>query len=498
LQERELKDLKADFGAVGDGVTDDTASVQAALSWVAAARSSLSIPESSGFYAIYAPLTVVQGASFAVYGPHRQGADFRTGLLWKGAPGLNMLTLDGCRDSEWHGFAIDAGVSAAIEPAVLLDIDKLTAGSWNSRKNTFGGMLLRGGSTATVRISHTTPVNNEANLFDQCGIFSVPGSIWTPAGGNAGPVGFQIKHVNAKANIIRNCEISGKAYAVDIVDGSFRVRDTEFSGCGTWVRNAGRGEPCVIDGCDGDSSRTFLETTLTQTSPVIASGNRFFPLHDGPLFVFGDTIGPVTLLNNEFANGAYKAPALSYSSIPGNGPMVTAIGNTFPNDQILPVPTPANAARLRSLYMLANMYYTSGNVRNLMNDYLVPNRNTGQSLAGLQIHGSSGFRGEVQSVVQAVQAIQTNQPVASVTTTAFWTLRSTPTFQPGLFEGQELRLTNTGVNDLGLLDEKSLPGTQLCLLERSPVFKPKASATFQWTAAYGGRWIQVSPVVTPL
>jgi hypothetical protein len=489
-----LKDLKADFGAVGDGVTDDTAAVQAALSWVAAARSSLSIPESGGFYAIYAPLTVTQGASFGVFGPHKQGADFRTGLLWKGAPGLNMLTLDGCRDSEWHGFAIDAGVNAAIEPAVLLDIDKLTAGSWNSRKNTFGGMLLRGGSTATVRISHTTPVNNEANLFDQCGVFSVPGSVWTPAGGNAGPVGFQVKHVNAKANIIRNCEISGKAYGVDVVDGSFRIRDSEFSGNGTWLRNGGRGEPTIIDGCDGDSSRTILECTITQTSPVIIQATRFYPQHPGPLFVFGDTLGPVTLLNNEFANGAYKAPTDSYTTMPGNGPMVTAIGNTFPNDQILPIPA-LQAAKLRALYSMGNVYYGPGNTRHFLPDTLIPNRNTGQQVASLRIGGASGFSGDVQQINQALIQINPNQPTVFLSATANHSLTSVPTFRPGMFDGQEVKLVNIGNFNVGLIDRNSLAGSALSLVTPTVLIPPRGSVSLTW---HFNAWYQTSPALSPL
>jgi hypothetical protein len=490
-----MKDLKADFGAVGDGVTDDTAAVQAALSWVASARSSLSIPESTGFYAIYAPLIVQQGASFGVFGPHKQGtADYRTGLIWKGAAGVSMLTLDGCRDSEWKDFALDAGNNAAIEPAVLLDIDKLTVGSWNSRKNTFGGMLLRGGSTATVRISNVTGVNNEANIFDQCAVMSIPGSIWTPGLGNAGPSGFQVKHVNAKANIIRNCEISGKAYAVDIVDGSFRVRDTEFSGCGTWVRNAGRGEPSVIDGCDGDSSRTFLETGLTQTSPVIASGNRCQQGYNGPLFVFGDTMGPVTLLNNEFANGGYKAPADCYTSIPGNGPILTAIGNTFPNDQILPVPA-LQTAKLRALYSMGNVYYGPGNTRHFLPDNLVPNRNTGQQVASLRIGGASGFSGDVQSINIATLQINPNQPTVFLSATANHSLTSVPTFRPGMFDGQEVKLVNIGNFNVGLIDRNTLAGSALSLVTPTVLIPPRGSVSLTW---YFNAWYQTSPVLSPL
>jgi hypothetical protein len=325
----------------------------------------------------------------------------------------------------------------------------------------------------------------------------VPGSVWSPTTGG-GPIGYQVKHVNAKGQQVVRGEISGKDAAVHTVDGSLHLHSVEIGGCGTWMRHGGRGEPCIIEACDGDSGRTFLELVTNQTAPVLATSNRFYQLYDGPLFVLGDNIGPVTLMGNEFANGGHKTPAQCYSTVPANGPVLTAIGNTFPNDQVLPVPNTAVAGRLRSLYALGNMYYGPGNTRNLLNDYLAPNRNTGDSLASLQIHGSSGFKSDVQTLNNAGVTIQSNQGHAHFTSAAFYTLTSKPTIRPGLFEGQELELMNVGGNDLGLLDEKSLPGSQLCLLERSPVFKPKSSARFKWTASYGGRWIQVSPVVSPL
>lgn len=492
-----MKDLRADFGAVGDFVADDTAAVQAAFDWVIADHGELVIPP--GFYRITSTLVFRQGNNTYVHGHTRPGPNWTTVLRWDGAPGGTLLLLDGSRDTEWSDFAIDAGNSAAIEPDILVDIDKVTAGSWNSRENAFRRMMLRGGKVATVRISNTTNLNNEANVFEDVANMSIPGSTWVPPAGTTGPYGYWVRNVNAKAQQILRGDINGKLVAVYNEDGSTHVDGVQLGGNRTWLKHSGRGEPSVIEKCDGDSSMTFLDMPITQTAPVTAIGNRFYPHYPGPLFVFGDTIGPVTLIGNEFANGVYRPPAESYSSIVGNGPMVTAIGNTWANDSVLPVPLLANvSAKLRSLWAINNMYYSPGNARNLMNDYAVSFRANGASSVGLQIHGASGFRSEAQAVALHDRTILTNQAVASVTTTAFWTLRSTPTFQPGLFEGQELRLINVGANDLGLLDEKTLPGTGLMLLERSPVLKPKASATFQWTASYGGRWIQVSPVVSPL
>jgi hypothetical protein len=148
--------------------------------------------------------------------------------------------------------------------------------------------------------------------------------------------------------------------------------------------------------------------------------------------------------------------------------------------------------------MFNNMYFGPGNTRNLMNDLFVPSRAAGASSVGLQIHGASGFRGDAQSINAAALTILTNKGVAPITTTNNFTLTSLPSLYPGLSEGQEIRLMNVGSFTLGLLDEKTLPGSGLILLERSLVLTPKASVSLQWTASYGGRWIQVSPVVSPL
>jgi hypothetical protein len=485
-----LKDIKADYGAIGDGVADDTAAVQNGLTWVASAGDVLTIP--NGTYRITAPLVVVQGVSFKVMGPARQGANARCTLRWDGAAGQTMLLLDGCRDSEWTDFCLHGG-SAAIEPGVLLDIDKVSVGSWNTRKNAFRCCQLVGG-LVTVRISNTTHFNNEANVFEDVENHCLPGSIWAGGASNAGPIAYQVRDVNAKANVVLRGVISGKAYAFDIVDGSMRIRDCEIGGCGTWLRNAGRGEPTTMDGCDGDSSRTFLEVALTQTSPVIASGNRFFPFHPGPLFVFGDTMGPVMLRGNEFANGGYKAPADSYSSIPANGPIVHAEGNTFPNDQILPVPA-LQATKLRALYALGNVYYGPGNTRHFLPDNLVPNRTSGAQVASLRIGGASGFSGDVQSINIATLQINPNQPTVFLSATANFSLTSVPTFRPGMFDGQEVKLVNIGNFNVGLIDRNSLAGSALSLVTPTVLIPPRGSVSLTW---YFNAWYQTSPVLSPL
>jgi hypothetical protein len=489
-----VKDLKADFGAVGDFVADDTGAVQAAFDWVIADKGELFIPP--GVYRITAQLTFRQGNNTYVHGHTRPGAGWSTSLKWDGPPGGTMLLLDGSRETEWSDFAIDAGINAAIEPDILIDIDKVTPGSWNSRENAFRRMLFRGGKVATVRISHVTHLNNEANIFEDVGNWAVPGSAWSPVT-DGGGIGYLIQDVNAKGQQIIRGDISGKSIAVYAEEGSAHMTGTQIGGCGTWFKHGGYGESSSMTACDGDSSRTFLEMGPSQTGPFVATANRFYPHHDGPLLILGDTVGPVILQGNEFASGNYRTPAQSYVQVTGNGPNLVAIGNTFTNGSMLPVPGTL-PPKLRALYALGNVHYSPGNQVTLSSDYLIPFRQTGTSLTSLQIGGASGFRGDLQPIALFDRTIQTSQGVVSVQPTASWTLTSKPSLQPGLFEGQEVRILNVGGFDLGLMDEKTLPGSGLILLDRTILLKPKASATFQWTAAYGGRWIQVSPVVSPL
>lgn len=477
-----------DFGAVCDGVTDDTTAIQAALNWAAGAHDTLTTPV--GHCKVTSTLTLVQKTNFAVKGPTRQAGTYTSSWKWFGSAGGTMLMLDGVRDSEWSDFALDVANGAG-EPSILLDIDKVTPGAQLPRKNAFRRMLLRGGSTATVRISHTAIANNEANVFEDVEVSSTAANYWQN-GIPGGPVGYLVENVNAKNNQIVRGAISGKEAAVYVSQGSIHMRQTELSGNNVWVRKGGAGEPLVIDGCDGDSSKTFLETLPTQTGPVIAMGNRFVQAYDGPLFIWGETPGPVSLLNNDFASGSYRPNATI--TFNGTGPILTAIGNVFPNANMLPPPTLA-VPKLRSLYALGNYHYGPGNQGTFSNDHLIPYRNSGQQIASLRIGGASGFVGDVQSLNLPTLQINPNQQTVFISATANLSLTSAPSLRPGMFEGQEVKIVNIGNFSLGLIDRNSLAGSALSLVTPTVLLPPRGSVTLTW---YFNAWFQTSPVLAPL
>jgi hypothetical protein len=488
------KDLKIDFGAVGDFVADDTAAVQAAFDWVILDRGVLFIPQ--GTYKITSQLTFRQGTNTRVHGESRaSAAGWRTSLKWAGAPGGVMLLLDGSRETEWTDFAIDAGGDASIEPDILVEIDKVTPGPLSSRLNVFRRMMLRGGKVATVRISNTTPVNNEANLFEDVGNYSINGSVWVPPNGTTGPIGYWTRHINAKSQQIVRGDISGKRIAVYAEMGGVHMTGTQLGGNGTWFKHGGNGETGSVTNCDGDSGRTFLEMGLAQTGPFVARGNRFIQAYDGPLFVFGDSIGPVVLDGNDFASGSYRPNATT--DFLGTGPRMIANGNVFPNGNLLPAPSIAGPVlEFRSLFALANAYYGPGNSRHYLDDHLVGYRTTGQPINSLRISGAAGFSGEVQTIASPTAQLVTNQSVIPFTTPYPLTLINVALL-PGMFEGQEVKLVNVGTFPLTLQDRLTISISKVALTSAAVTISPRHSITFTWSAALG-LWLQTTAPVTPL
>jgi hypothetical protein len=96
---RETVSVK-DFGAVGDGVTDDTAAIQAAID---SGANAIYIP--GGTYKITASITTRNTDINHVYGD----GGFSSELAWHGAAGGTMLNVDGARQMmRWEGVYFNA------------------------------------------------------------------------------------------------------------------------------------------------------------------------------------------------------------------------------------------------------------------------------------------------------------------------------------------------------------------------------------------------------
>jgi Pectate lyase superfamily protein len=101
--------VKTVFGAKGDGVTDDTAALQAALNSIANSHYVLWIP--SGNYLISKPLTITSVSNVTILGEDPR----TTTISWGGAQGGTMLTLDGCNGINIGRLTLDGQSTSGVD-----------------------------------------------------------------------------------------------------------------------------------------------------------------------------------------------------------------------------------------------------------------------------------------------------------------------------------------------------------------------------------------------
>ena len=482
---KQWPDAKDDFGALGDGFADDTAAIQAALTATAASHGFLYIP--AGTYKITSTLTLTQAANFTIRGASKGGTS--TTLKWSGPQGGTMLLLDGVRETEWSDMTLDGNL-AAVEPAVIIEIDKVAVGTTQPRKNGFRRMLLRGGTVATVRIAHTSAVNNEAHVFEDVDVASVTAL----ERGVTVRYGYQVENINAKNIQIVRGVISGKSTAVQIDEGSIHLHSVELSGNGTWVSVSGGGEPITIENCDGDSSERFLHMRPSQTNPVFATGNRFVQFGDGDILTLENSSGPLVLMSNDFSSGGYREGATT--TISGNGPRAVILGNVFPNAGMVPFPDPTTA-RFSGLYALGNEFYGPGGVLTTMDDVLVPHRASGGPQSSLLLSGATGHVAEAVTITNSTNNVVPIAGVVALNVTADATLVTTPTIVAGRINGQTMLLLNVGTKSVTLQDRGTLASSGIALTASTLTIGPRQSVSFTWSATLS-LWIQTGPLVAPL
>jgi hypothetical protein len=108
-------DLRRDFGAIGDGVADDSDAIQAALSTLSTGTGKspvLYIP--AGTYRITKTLTVVSAKSISVLGQEPN----KTILKWAGKSGGTLLHIDGVSYSRFNRITFDGARTSGV---ILVD-----------------------------------------------------------------------------------------------------------------------------------------------------------------------------------------------------------------------------------------------------------------------------------------------------------------------------------------------------------------------------------------
>lgn len=99
-------DVRSDFGAKGDGTTDDTTAIQSAFNFAALTGRTVLFPD--GDYLIMSGLTINQAAAFTVNGSRSGvvGSYANKGgawLRWGSVSAGTIVTLTGCENVTWQG-----------------------------------------------------------------------------------------------------------------------------------------------------------------------------------------------------------------------------------------------------------------------------------------------------------------------------------------------------------------------------------------------------------
>lgn len=196
------------FGAVGDGVADDTAAIQAAID---AAIASFGIVElTPKRYKITATLTAKNADSFRIsgIGGGSSSALDGTSLVWHGDATRPAIRLASCRNSHIENINISAS-----EPLLIgVEIKRVTDGIVNPARNTIRNVEVNGitdklGTGFVMSCDPGSDANNDFNTFINC----TAANYGTAGGLFVSPSGFSVQHSQCLANMMINCHANASA-----------------------------------------------------------------------------------------------------------------------------------------------------------------------------------------------------------------------------------------------------------------------------------------------
>ena len=288
--------VKTAFGAKGDGVTDDTSALQAALDSLQRNPAVLWVPR--GTYLITRPLIIEGVADFTVIGED----PLTTSIIWSGPAGGTMLTLSGCM-----GF----------------DIGRLT---WDGR------------SQANVSLEITWNDHGNyyptRNLIHDSRIINVMNGIHTGWAGETTVDRVHFDH-NTQAGIslgdwnALNFNVVDSLFTDDAIGvtntygaGAFNVSNSIFVGSSTSDIAIGNTGPFSIRNNLSVRSHMFLQTGMTGApANIIVENNTIYKPSVDPIGT--GTPGSLMIVDNAFLGlstdmhllDAYCAQPLSFLSI---------------------------------------------------------------------------------------------------------------------------------------------------------------------------------------
>lgn len=255
-----------DFGAVGDGVTNDTTAVQAALDYATQNNLKLTFPK--GIYLVSTGLTI-NGISASNYGKmvHLEGV----GGQVDGTPGATII--------KWNGTSSSSNTLLKVNGAAKLVCTGIAFyGSGNVGKVVW--------ATQNVGTSYSpfgwrfTDCTFESALSGGYGFYIDTStniarftftSCYFQAG--TGNTGFYSSNQNSVSHSFVGCTFSSNNYGINLNGGSFNAFGCEFTLNALADVYFQIHSPCSLYGCWSEQSRRFILSDFrTQYSPLTLVG----------------------------------------------------------------------------------------------------------------------------------------------------------------------------------------------------------------------------------
>jgi hypothetical protein len=312
------------YGAKGDGITDDTSAIQAAID---ATNGTLVFPV--GDYVVKATLVITQHQGTIVMG---SGPSLRsshgTRLLWQGNTSDPLLRLWGVRDSVFENFAIQSSSRFPLKVAIQ---SETKAQPWGTTGNSFRNLVINGTDPKGLIkgfefVAGTGGDNNNDHMsFEDIILY------------NYMDAAFDFTHSQSAAHVFKNVRCAGyrlgrSSTGVRAGPGNYF---TFIGGAGSGNTNAdfqlaGAAQPTLIEGVISENSTRFLVTSAKPSSlaPLIVKSLYFNTSALGPDHRVMDIQwrGPLVLEGLDISGPTDRPAEIYFNSEPNGNYSYTVIG----------------------------------------------------------------------------------------------------------------------------------------------------------------------------
>jgi hypothetical protein len=309
------KNLKTDFGAVGDGVADDTAAFQNALNALQSAgnKSTLYLP--AGTYKISAGLTMSNKEGINIIGEDPS----KVTIKWAGAVGGTMFSMVECANFTFSRITWDGATTGGNAGIIIIN------GGFGATRNQHVDQVFKNCGRAIVAgYFNNQSLKDDTNEIKRCAFI------------NCTQAGISMESSNALQYFIFNCTFTGCYYGIQSVIGNFQVYQCYFSQS-QFADIGVSPAPYSVRDCYSIGSNRFIYSPNTGNPMMMTiQGNTVLDTADPISGVATAPIkmgawGPLMLIDNIFRGKAgYTGPFVEFTnSSQGQRNALFAIGNSF-------------------------------------------------------------------------------------------------------------------------------------------------------------------------